>query len=236
MPRFALLIVLATTVLAAVCARADPVRAAERWRRPLPGGAVAGAFHFERSAPYARGRRRGVDFSGRPRAPVLAACSGRVTFAGRVPGWRGRGVSLRCGALVATELGLSVVSVRRGSAVLAGARIGTLGARTLRLGARLASDRHGYLDPLTLITGDHAPVAPPPVAAHRRRRPRAPLTAPHVPSAARAPAPARAAPLLLPVLIGAALIVLGAGGGTALRARGTRRRRRRRDALVARAR
>src|SRR5689334_22971110 len=172
MPRSALSSLLVVAVLAVVFAGAGPAGAGERWRRPVPGGAVAGAFDFERAAPYQRGRRRGIDLSGRPGAPVLAACTGVVTYRGRVPGRSGRGVSIRCGRLVATELGLSATTVRRGGAVTAGARIGTLGpAGRLRLGARVATDRHGYLDPLALMGDEHAPVAPPPaVRGHRRTR------------------------------------------------------------------
>jgi hypothetical protein len=227
----ALLPVLALAVLAVVLARVDPAGAEGRWRRPLPGGAVVGAFHFERAAPYQRGRRRGVDFSGRPGAAVVAACDGVVTYAGRVPGRRGRGVTVRCGPLLATELGLSATSVRRGEAVAAGTRVGTLGAGSLRLGARRAGDRHGYLDPLALMAEDTTPVAPPAPAADRRR-PRPPLTvSPPAPHAA----PATRATPLLPVLTGAALMALGAGGGTALRASRTRRRRRTAEATAAQA-
>ncbi len=71
--------------------------ATQRWRMPVPGATVVGAFSFDRAAPYAGGQRRGVDVRGVPGARVVAACAGVVTYAGRVPGW-GRGVSLRCGA------------------------------------------------------------------------------------------------------------------------------------------
>jgi hypothetical protein len=233
MPR-TLLLSLALAAVAVVLAAAGQAGAQERWRRPLPGGAVAGGFAFERATPYERGRRRGVDFSGPPGAAVVAACTGTVTFAGRVPGRaRGRGVTLRCGRLVATELGLSATAVRRGQAVVAGARIGTLGAGPLRLGARVAGDRHGYVDPLALMGDGHAPVAPvaPPAVAPRRRGPgRPPAAVPPVTE----PATPRAAPNVpLPALVGAALIASAAGGGGALRARRRRRRARRtRTALV----
>src|SRR4051812_41248385 len=101
--------------------------------RPGRGGAVAGGrgavvagFGFQRAHAYARGWRRGVDLRAPPGAAVLAPCSGRVTFAGAVPG-RAVGVSLRCGGFVATVLGLSRAAVRAGGAGLRGARVG--GAR-----------------------------------------------------------------------------------------------------------
>jgi hypothetical protein len=137
--------------------------AAQRWRMPLRSAAVVGAFSFERAAPYAAGRRRGVDLRGEPGMRVVAACAGVVTYVGLVPGW-GRGVSLRCEGLAATELGLVSASVARGTRVWPGAVIGRLASRgLLRLGARRADDRHGYVDPLALL-GRGDPSALPPVA------------------------------------------------------------------------
>jgi hypothetical protein len=221
MPR-TVLALLAVVALSVVIEGAGPpaAMAGERWRRPLPGGAVVGAFTFERAAPYVRGRRRGIDVAGRPGARVLAACGGVVAHAGRVPGF-GRGVTLRCGRVVATELGLTGLTVRRGDAVPAGAPIGRLGPRgVLRLGARDAGDRQGYRDPLAL-TGDAAPVVAPPAAAHRPGR-RVPLPA----AAPRAPvaAPARA-PLQWPVFAGLALLAGGLATGSVTRVRRRRRRR-----------
>jgi hypothetical protein len=216
----------AAAVLATVLAGAGPpaAMAGERWRRPLPGGAVAARFTFDRAAPYERGRRRGIDLAGRPGAPVLAACGGAVTYAGRVPG-HGRGVTLRCGRLVATELGLGSVAVRRGARVLPGTRVGRLGAGgVLRLGARAAADRHGYRDPLALLdgAGPGGPSVAPPATARRGRRggaPRPPRPAAAVPAAA-APV-ARGVPW--PVVAGLALLAGGLVGGGAARARGRRR-------------
>jgi murein DD-endopeptidase MepM/ murein hydrolase activator NlpD len=211
----------------------------ERWRRPLPGGAVAGSFTFERAMPYVRGRRRGIDFRGRGGARVVAPCAGIVTYSGRVPATWGKGVTLRCaGGLVATELGLASVTVARGAPVVAGAVVGTLGERgLLRLGAREAADRQGYLDPATLLGGEDAPPVPvlaPP--AHDGRRPQAPpvvappaaavrparVAPPTVAVHPRAAAAPHAAPLPpAPVLAGLALLAVAATGG-----RTARRRRR----------
>jgi hypothetical protein len=149
------------------------VAAAGGWRWPLRGP-VVGAFNVSPHAPFARGQRRGIDVSARQGARVRAACPGRVTFAGPLPR-RGLAVSVRCGALVATYLGLGRLAVRAGSSVARGQGLGLLGpAARLRLGARRAGDRRGYVDPLTLL-GDEAPVAPrlgPAPRALRRRGPR----------------------------------------------------------------
>ena len=194
--------------------------ARERWRRPLPGGAVAGSFTFERAAPYARGRRRGIDVRGRPGARVVAPCSGAVTHAGRVPGAWGRGVTLRCasGGLVATELGLSSLAVARGARVPAGAAVGRLAARgLLRLGARVATDRQGYVDPAALLGEDGDPPVAPPAPRAARRRPAAPRAVAPAPADPQATAPP------VPVLAGLALLATSATGTRAARRRRHRR-------------
>jgi hypothetical protein len=217
-----------------VLAGAVPASARARWRVPLPGAAVLGAFTFDRAAPYARGARRGIDLRGAPGAGVVAACGGTVTFAGRVPGW-GHGVTLRCGRLVATELGLASASapVGRGDRVLPGAVVGRLAARgVLRLGARRAGVRHGYIDPLPLLHRD-APAAP--VVAPRggpgalvRRRPAPPRPAP-APRPFAPAAPPRATALPWPAGAGLALLAASTGGGGVA----VRRRRRRTHAGIA---
>ncbi len=107
---------LAALALVLALPAAAPARQGH-WQRPLAAGEVAGTFAFDPATPYARGQRRGLDLRGSPGAPVVAACAGRVTYAGRIPGdasGRRRGVSIRCGGLVATELGLGAVTVRAG--------------------------------------------------------------------------------------------------------------------------
>jgi hypothetical protein len=215
--------------------------AAQRWRVPLPQAAVVGGFRFDRAAPYVGGQRRGVDLRGVPGARVVAACAGTVTYAGRVPRW-GRGVSLRCGGLIATELGLASSSVVRGARVWPGAVLGRLGSRgVLRLGARRVGSVQGYVDPLALLSrGDRfappsvapraAPalrppsgVAPPAVPVAIRHPPRA-----AVPAAAARPAVAatpRAGAFPWPAWAGLALLATGAGGsGVGRRGRRPRRR------------
>jgi hypothetical protein len=203
---------------------------AAAWRWPLPAELVQ-AFTYSRARPFAAGARRGIDVAGRPGARVGAACAGRVTFAGRVPAG-GRAVSVRCGALVATHLGLGWLAVRRGTVVAAGARLGALGAGgRLRLGARRAADRFGYVDPLRLL-GD-GPAAGPVPAVPLGRAPRAPARhrAPvpvrrpaRLPQVA-APAAPGAPPARTPVVAWAGLVVLVAGVPIGGLVRRDRRRR-----------
>jgi hypothetical protein len=169
------------------------VAGAAGWRWPLRGP-VVGAFHVSQQAPFARGQRRGIDVSAPPGALVRAACPGRVTFAGPLP-HRGLAASVRCGALVSTYLGLGRLRVRAGSRVGRGDGLGTLGrSGRLRLGARRAADRRGYVDPLSLLD-DEAPVTPrlgpaPRAPHHRFHRP-LPAVAPAL---LPAPAPTAAPP------------------------------------------
>jgi hypothetical protein len=200
---------------------------AGRWRMPLSGASVVRGFTFEPAAPYAGGQRRGLDLRGAAGARVVAACAGTVAYAGRVPEW-GRGVSLRCGGLVATELGLASASVVRGARVWPGATVGRLAARgVLRLGARRVGVRQGYLDPLALLghDGPGVPtVAPRGAFVDRSRRRAIPPRAVVAPVPALAAAPFATA-LSWPAGAGLALLAAGAGGGGMTRRRRRLRRR-----------
>jgi Peptidase family M23 len=161
------------------------------WRWPVRGP-VVGAFRVTPRAPYARGQRRGIDLAAAPGSAVRAACAGRVTFTGALPRL-GLAISVRCGALVATYLRLSRVVVRHGAVVAPGQPLGTVGpAGALRLGARRAADRRGYLDPLTLLhdPGPSPPALGPAPRPRRSRRPRGPRPV--------RPRPARPRPLPAP--------------------------------------
>lgn len=125
------------------------------WRRPVAGPLLrAFAVGADR---YARGQHRGVDLGAPIGTLVRSACTGRVSFAGRVPGG-GRTVSVRCGAFAATYQQLGTIAVRAGRSVVAGTSLGTIGRsgdpRTpsphLHLGARTAATRR-YVDPLGLL-------------------------------------------------------------------------------------
>ncbi|MBA2504852.1 MAG: M23 family metallopeptidase, partial [Thermoleophilaceae bacterium] len=73
--------------------------------------------------PYARGMHRGIDVAARPGTPVVAASGGLVRFAG-VAGSSGLTVSMRTLRFDTAYLHLSGVSVRPGTRVREGARIG----------------------------------------------------------------------------------------------------------------
>jgi murein DD-endopeptidase MepM/ murein hydrolase activator NlpD len=198
------------------------------WRWPLRGP-VVGAFHLLPRTPFARGQRRGIDVSGRPGAMVRAACPGRVSFAGPLPR-RGLAVSVRCGALAATYLGLGRLAVRAGSRVAGGQGLGTLGPTgRLRLGARRGGDRRGYLDPVALLADDRP--APPrlgPAPRALRLRPPRPVARPR--AFARLPSPAAAAARRLPWAAYPALALVASAlpvGGLVCR-----RRRRQRTPVV----
>jgi len=203
-------------------------------------GAVERPFSYA-GDPFARGHHRGLDLAAAPGAPVRAACSGRVTFAGRA----GAGaVAVRCGRFSVTHLPLRP-AVRAGERVVAGAPIGAV-ARSARhaglhLGVRRASDRFGYLDPAPLLHDPprHAPPVGPRSAARRTAPPPphpAPLPSgplPRVAPAPPAPAPPEGSSPVAPwpAWAGLALLLAGAAGaGTA------GRRRARRDARARRAR
>lgn len=174
-----LLVLLATLAV-------TPATAEARWRWPVRGDVVT---PFVTAAnPFAPGQHRGIDVAARPGASVIAPCSGTVRFTGRVPG-RGHGVTIACGNLIATVLELATTTVRRGTPITAGTRIGTVAASHVQLGARQVGRRHGYIDPLTLLA--EAP-APPPLAAP-------PVRSPERRQALRRPPPPAAFPAASPV-------------------------------------
>ncbi|HVP01244.1 MAG TPA: hypothetical protein VMT10_01635 [Solirubrobacteraceae bacterium] len=211
--------VLAIAVLLLTAGIHAPTASAASWRWPVTPHRVLAPFRFSRAAPFTRGARRGVLLAGRPGAAVGSACSGRVRYAGRLPS-AGLGVSVRCGPLVATHLGLAALAVVRGARVAAGEPLGVLPAGgTMRLGARVASRRQGYLDPARLLGGAGSrwrPLGPAPAGA--RRRP--PLRAPRpTPAARRSSAGVSAQAALAAAWLGLGLLGSALGAGIVLRRR-----------------
>jgi Peptidase family M23 len=227
-------IALALALLAVVLPRAVAAGGprSDRWRWPVASHDVAARFAYSPRHPFAAAQRRGIDVAAAPGATVRAPCGGRVSFAGPVPGGRGLGVTVRCGALVATHLGLGRVAVRRGARVAAGSRLGAVG-RTgrLRLGARRAAERFGYVDPLALLRDERPPAGPDVPLGPAPRRPRVP--APLRPVARPRPVAVARRGAGVPASAWAGLVVLAAGvplGGLVHR---SRRRRERRAVLTA---
>jgi hypothetical protein len=153
---------------------------------------VTERFAIDHRDPFARGQHRGIELATRPGRRVRAACAGRVTFAGTVPG-SGRTLSERCGPYSVTYTRLATTSARDGESLRAGERIGTAGPR-LHLGVRRADQPDGYLDPLLLLPTTSLP-SPPPAAPAARRGPKEAPPPPTLPAVHGAPkrAPWRAA-------------------------------------------
>jgi murein DD-endopeptidase MepM/ murein hydrolase activator NlpD len=231
------LLTILATLLAGFAASASAA-VARGWMRPVDGPVLRPfAVGPDR---FAAGQHRGADLGAAAGARVGAACAGRVSFAGRVPGG-GRTVSVRCGRLVATYQHLGHVAVSRGQRLLPGAEIGTVGrARPsphVHLGARRA-ETGAYIDPLTLIGGGPGPGVPLVPLARLRPRPLGPAPTraavrPFAVPAARpvtVPRAVVAGRLPWPVWLGVGLVALGLplGGGLVV----ARRRRDERSAVA----
>jgi hypothetical protein len=184
MPRFLLAALVAALTL---LASAPPALGAWTW--PLRGELLTP--YSNGTDPYAAGQHRGIDVAGRVGAPVVAATDGQVRFAGTV-GASGLTVGVRTvdGRFDLSYLHLSAVAVRRGDAVSAGDRLGSVGvtgdravaAPHLHFGVRDAGSRHAYHDPLDFL-------GPPPAApVHPPQPVPVPAPAPLAPRAAPAPA------------------------------------------------
>jgi murein DD-endopeptidase MepM/ murein hydrolase activator NlpD len=239
--------VLAALAGVAVLLAAPAAARGATWVWPVHGRVLA-RFAYHARIPFARGQRRGVDLGAPAGTPVVAACPGRVRFAGSV-GTAGRAVSTTCGAYVVSYLHLDRIAARRGARLSAGDPLGTVGTTGRRherpphlsFGVRLVGDRWGYVDPMRLVGHDRPP--PPALAPVRGRRTTPPLgpapageRRPPAPSPERrpeAPAPAHASPApglplgSLWLSVGAAL-ALAALGAPLAGVRLARRRRARR--------
>ncbi|MSW50400.1 MAG: hypothetical protein F2817_05845, partial [Actinobacteria bacterium] len=151
--------------------------------RPVEGPVVS-RFSYGRAAPFRPGRRRIVRLSAPPGARVAAPCRGRVSHAGRVPGARAGGVTVRCGPWSVTLTGVDP-AVARGRSVRRGVTVARARAAPVGLGLRRTADAFGYVDPLPLLR------APSPA---RRYEPVGPAPRPRTPAPVAAPV-ARPAPV-----------------------------------------
>ena len=206
MPRRLLIPALA---LVALLLLAAPTRA--DWTWPVSGEVIT-PYRFG-GDPYAAGQHRGIDIAAPDGAPVVAAASGEVRFAGMV-GSSGLTISIRTadGRYDTSYLHLSSASVSEGEQVAAGQRVGAVGRSGeraaelphLHFGVRDAGTEHGYHDPLGFLPpaadapngprGAPAPHAVPVTAGPGRAPGGAPAPgrapAPHgAPVPGRAPAP-----------------------------------------------
>jgi hypothetical protein len=183
----------AAPVLAALLLAVFAPPAAAAWRPPVDG-ALTRPFAVTTN-PFAAGQHRGIDLRAAPGTPVRAPCSGRVVVAGRV-GTSGGVVTLRCGHWRVSHMPLATITVRAGTPLARGARLGVLARSTthagLHLGVRRDGRRFGYVDPLRFLAPAVTDPLPPlgrAPRAHRDLRP----------PATRVPNPApRTAPLAAP--------------------------------------
>lgn len=212
---------------------ADPAAAGGGWTWPVAGDVIT---QYRNGAdPYAGGQHRGIDVAAEAGAPVVAAVSGTVRFAG-VAGSSGLTVSVRTadGRLDTSYLHLSSADVGEGDRVGAGERIGAVGTSGrrsaershLHFGVRDTGSRHAYRDPLDFLPpppvarpapeprGAPAPVAAPVPVAPAPERVRSPVPV-RSPRSVRAPQPVRI-PSLRPfrVPVGARFPVRGGAPDT----------------------
>jgi murein DD-endopeptidase MepM/ murein hydrolase activator NlpD len=162
-------------VLCGTAVLTSPVRAAG-WTWPV-AGADASAVVRDFAPPEVRygAGHRGVDLAGAPGAPVLAAGSGRVSFAGLLAG---RGVVVVQHGELRTTYEPVTAQVALDQHVAAGDVLGTLdaghagcpAAACLHWGLRRGET---YLDPLSLVGGGPVRLLPvledPPAAASSGR-------------------------------------------------------------------
>lgn len=187
----------AAALIAALLTSSSPAAASGGWDWPVHGQVVTPYRNGD--DPYAAGQHRGVDIAAPVGTAVVAAEGGTIEYAG-VAGSSGVTVAERTadGRYTLSYLHLSSLSVRRGDAVAAGQPVGAVGISGTRssqvphlhFGVRVAGERHGYVDPMTLL-------APPPADEPAPRPVAVPVAAPvparpigeAVPALAAVPAP-----------------------------------------------
>ncbi len=191
---------------------------------PVEHPLLVGVYGFDSRTPYAAGMRRSIHIRPAAGNTVRAPCPGRVRFAGHLP-LSALGVTISCGALRATLVGLQAIDVQPGRVVAAGAILGRV-ARDSELGlsARIAGSRNGYRDPLALLEPQvrNRPPLTSTWAPRPRRTPPGTPSRPPVPAAtpARRAAPVHGSPV---AWLGLALLGAALGSGLTLHARVVRR-------------
>ncbi len=129
--------------------RAPPASSPVRLRAPLRA-AIGDGF-----GPRGAGFHAGVDFLAPFGTPVASAGSGRVVFTGYSPsGWGNLVIVRHRFGLRTLYAHLSAITVRRGSVVAAGTRLGRVGATGTATGPHLHLEvllRGANVDPLTAI-------------------------------------------------------------------------------------
>ncbi|MGI9657901.1 MAG: peptidoglycan DD-metalloendopeptidase family protein [Gaiellaceae bacterium] len=137
------------------------------WTWPVEGDVVR-AYAFG-DDPYAAGQHRGIDIGASVGAQVLAPADGVVTYRGFVPsGGLTLSILTEDGyALTLQQLG--EIAIAKGDTVGEGVVVASVGLSSdaatpeahVHLGVRVSSERHGYVDPLSLLTTSSvAPVQP----------------------------------------------------------------------------
>jgi len=133
------------------------VKPALAWTWPVDGP-VLRQFTLG-SDPYAGGQHRGIDIGAPSGTPVRAPASGRVSFAGTVPGG-GQTLTLETAeGFSVTLVHLGTIGAARGANVGEGSTVGTVGPSGdvelaepyVYLGIRVTGDPNGYLDPLRFL-------------------------------------------------------------------------------------
>lgn len=164
MKKLAVLLVAAVGLLVASPALA--------WTWPVDGDVVR-AYALG-DDPYAAGQHRGIDIAATAGALVRAPAAGTVTFAGFVPsGGRTLTIASNDGYAVTLQQ-LAEISVAKGQAIAEDEVVATVGESVdsttptahVHLGVRTAAERHGYVDPLSLLPPRRQapPAAPAPAA------------------------------------------------------------------------
>jgi hypothetical protein len=164
--------------------------AAAAWTWPADGPVLRG-FAFG-GPEYREHGHTGIDIGAAPGSLVRAPASGRISFAGWLPG-NGRTVTIRTAdGYAVTLLHLGSTAVAADDGVAEGEAVGTIGPSGdaevevpyVHLGVRRAEDPKGYLDPLTLLPARPAPEAAPPAPTPAPPPPASPAPVAPAPTAA----------------------------------------------------